>query len=403
MGIFGIFSRNSRLLDAAINAPLPADTFALASPWADNSHLKEVTYAHLHDLPTENAPITRTDAMSLAAVAKARNIIAGTIGRFPMVAMSGREPYAQNPAWTQQIEHNRPRSLTITWTVDHLLFYGRAFWVITDRYATGYPRQFAWVPEAEAEVSDTGALTAAWGQKVPPDAYIRFDAPNEGLLTFGRRVLRKALDTERAAENAAANPVPSIELHQTNGDDLSDEEIQNLLDGWRAARTSRGGGVGYTNPLIDVRTHGQAAEQLLIDAQNQAALGIARAMGLPAWAVDASVQGASMNYSNSASRGRELIDFGLMPYMAAIADRLSMDDVAPRGVWVKFETTDYLDPPLKEKVDALKVAIDAGIYTAEEARRIMQGIPLESTVKDGNQNQSDPATDSGRGTEQTQD
>lgn len=382
MALFGIFGKRSALLDAAVNSPLPGYSFAAASPWAD-SHLKEATFAHLHDLPAENLPLTRTEAMSLSAVAKARTVIAGTIGRFPLVVMSGREAYAYNLAWSEQIEPHRPRSATITWTVDSLLFYGRAFWVITDRYENGRPRRFVWVPEHEAEVSDSGQLTGAFGYEVQPDQYIRFDAPHEGLLNFGRRVLRKALDTERAAENAAANPVPSIELHQTGGDELTDEEIDNMLTGWRAARSSKGGGVGFTNPMIEVKTHGQAAEQLLIDAQNQAALGIARAMGVPAWVVDASVQGASMNYSNSASRGRELIDFGLMPYMAAIADRLSMDDVAPRGVWVKFETTDYLDPPMKEKMDALKVAIDAGIYTADDARKILQGVPLESKEDDG--------------------
>ncbi|MBF0809115.1 phage portal protein [Rothia nasimurium] len=370
---------------------MPTEVFSYASPWADSSTLKEAVITHLHDLPGEDAPINRATAMNLAAVSKARHLIASTIGRFPLVVMSGRETYEQAPGWATQIEAARPRSLTITWTVDHLIFYGRAFWVITDRYATGYPRRFAWVPEAEAEVSETGVLTAAWGHPVSPEAYIRFDAPHEGLLNFGRRILRKALDTERAAENAAANPVPSIELHQVSGDELTDDQVDQLLEGWRLARTAKGGGVAFTNPVVEARTHGQAAEQLLIDAQNQAALGIARAMGVPAWAVDANVAGFSMNYSNSASRGRELIDFGLMPYMAAIADRLSMDDVAARGVWVKFETSDYLDPPFREKVEALKVAIDAGIYSPDDARKIIQGIPLESKEEHGEDPRDSPA------------
>lgn len=400
MAIFGnIFKKQATLLEqAAAGAPFPA-ALAYASPWADSSTLKDVTFAHLHDLPLDNAPITRGSAMSLAAVAKARNVIAGTIGRFPLVVMAGREPYSYTPAWATQIEEHRPRSLTITWTVDHLIFYGRAYWVITDRSTDGRPRHFTWVPEEYAETNERGQLTAAWGVSISERDYIRFDAPNEGLLNYGKRIIRKALDTERAAENAAANPVPSIELHQTGGDDLTDEQIDELLAGWRTARTSRGGGVAFTNSVVEAKTHGQAAEQLLIDAQNQAALGIARAMGVPAWVVDAAVQGASMNYSNSASRGRELIDFGLMPYMAAITDRLSMDDVAARGVWVKFETTDYLDPPLPEKINALKTAIDARIYTPEEAKNILQGIPLESKEiltdgeEAGNQDSSSPGTD----------
>lgn len=390
MSFFGLFNRQASLLKAA-NTPLPSDFFSVASPWADSASLKEATFAHLHDLKPEDLPLDRSSAMSLAAVAKARSVIAGTIGRFPLVVMAGRETYDRTPAWASQIEPHRPRSATITWTVDSLLFYGRAFWVIAERYEHGRPRRFVWVPEAEAEVNERGQLISAFGHPVAPDQYIRFDAPHEGLLNFGKRILRKALDTERAAENAAANPVPSIELHQTGGDELTDEEIDALLEGWRTARTAKGGGVAFTNPVIEAKTHGQPAEQLLIDAQNQAALGIARAMGVPAWVVDASVQGASMNYSNSASRARELIDFGLMPYMVAITDRLSMDDVAPRGVWVKFETTDYLDPPMKEKLEALKIAIDSGIYSADEARKVLQGIPLESKEDDGEELSDSPA------------
>lgn len=383
MAIFGnFFRKQATLLEYAAAAPMPGG-YSYASPWADSSTLKEATFAHLHDLPTDQQPISRTSAMSLSAVAKARNVLAGTIGRFPLVVMSGTSTYANAPAWATQPEEHRPRSLTITWTVDHLIFYGRAYWVITDRYHDGRPRRFMWVPEEYATVNDYGQLTAAYDVPVAESDYIRFDAPNEGLLNYGKRVIRKALDTERAAENAAANPVPSIELHQTGGDDLTDEQIDDLLNGWRTARTAKGGGVAFTNSVVEAKTHGQAAEQLLIDAQNQAALGIARAMGVPAWVVDASVQGASMNYSNSASRGRELIDFGLMPYMAAITDRLSMDDVAARGVWVKFETTDYLDPPMPEKIAALKTAIEAGIYTAEEARNLLQGTPLESKESNG--------------------
>lgn len=383
MALFGMFSRQAQLLEAAAGSPLP--TSGYLSPWADSKTLREATFQHLYDVRADEAPAaSRAQAMSLAPVAKARAVIAGTIGRFPLVVMAGRDPYPYTPAWAGQIEETRPRSLTVTWTVDHLIFYGRAYWLITDRYENdGRPRRFTWVPEEYATTDDNGRLTEAWGVPIKESDYIRFDAPHEGFLNFGRRILKKALDTERAAENAAANPVPSIELHQTGGEDLTDEQIDALLTGWRQARTQAGGGVAYTNSVVEAKTHGQPAEQLLIDAQNQAALGVARAMGVPAWVVDANLEGSSLNYSNSSSRGRELIDFGLMPYMAAIADRLSMDDVAPRGVWVRFDTSDYLDPPFTEKIQGLKTAIEAGIYSPDEARKILQGIPLEDKENNG--------------------
>lgn len=356
-------------------APLPVTAPQVASPFSDNSHLHRVEARHLEVRP--QGPLDRASAMGLAPVAKARQVMTGTIARFPLTVMSGATPHSEPPAWAGQIEQNRPRFQTIAWTVDALIFYGRAFWLVDDRYSTGLPRYFRWVPEWEAETSEEGYLLAAFGRKVAPSDYIRIDAHHEGFLGFGSKVLRKGLATEQAAMNAAENPVPSIELHQTQGDDLTGEEVQDLISAWRIARTAAGGGVSFTNPSVEVRTHGIAAEQLLIDAQNQTALGVARALGIPAWAVDASVQGSSLSYSNSHTRARELIDFGLRPYMDAITARLSMDDVLARGVWVKFDTTEIIAPPMAERMEAYRLAIEAGIYTAQECRALEEGTPLE--------------------------
>ncbi|MBF0808516.1 phage portal protein [Rothia nasimurium] len=357
-------------------APLPVQAPAIASPFSDSSVLAGIHAEHLR-IARENAPIDRAAAMSLAPVAKARNIMAGTIARFPLAILAGNSPYADAPAWATQIERYRPSYQTMVWTVDALIFYGRAFWLVTDRYASGTPRYFQWVPEWKASVTDEGLLTEAFGKKVNPQDYIRIDAHHEGFLSFGSRLLRKSLATERAAENAAENPVPSIELHQLDGDDLTTEERQALIQEWRNARTSAGGGVAFTNAALEVRTHGIAAENLLIDAQNQAAVAVARALGVPAWAVDANVTGTSLSYSNSHTRARELIDFGLRPYMDAITARLSMDDVLAHGVWCKFDTREIIQPPFKERMEAYKVAIEAGLYTAEDCRALEEGTPLE--------------------------
>lgn len=409
-GLGGI-SRAAAISNATI------DAYPAASPWSDNSTLKSVLFEHLYDMPGEAAPISRAAAMGLSTVAKARNTIAGRIGSFPLVVMQGKDVKGEQPLWAQQPEKYRTRSQTILWTVDSLIFYGRAFWLITERYADGFPKQFVWCPEDKATVDGNGFLTAAFGYEVPADSYIRFDAHHEGVLHFAKATLRKAMDTERAAANAAANPVPSIELHQVEGDDLSDKEIKDLLDSWRAARTARGGGVGYTNSAIEARTHGQAPEQLLIEGQNQAAIDLARAMGVPAWAVDASIAGSSMNYSNSAARAQELVDFGLQPYMNAITDRLSVDSILPRGTWVKFEISEFTAPPLKERLEAATLAINAGIWSKEEARNYISGIPLESKgnnepEQEGEGNSSDhgdsgnssrPERDSSGRTEQAND
>lgn len=379
MALMDIFSsRRSGAINAAITGlpPLPVPAPQIASPFSDNSHLGQLHAEHLIEA-YKSLPPDRASAMSLSPVSKGRSIIAGTVARFPLVAMQGAQKHPQPPAWVTQIEPGRSRYQTIVWTVDALIFYGRAYWLIEERYSTGYPMRFRWVPEWEASADDNGYLTEAFGRKIAPSDYIRIDAHHEGFLRFGARILRKALSIEQAAENAARNPVPSIELHQVDGDDLTQEEIDQLVNAWRTARNSPNGATAYTNKAVEVRTHGLAAENLLIDAQNQSALAVARALGIPAWAVDASLESQSMSYSNSHSRARELIDFGLRPYMDAITSRLSMDDVLPAGSWVDLETNEIISPPMKERMEAYKVAIEAGIYTPEECRALDGGIPME--------------------------
>jgi hypothetical protein len=352
----------------------------IASPWATSSlapfEPDPVTAAWL-----SGTSVDRSVAMSVAAVAKGRHLIATTIGRFPIVGMRGAAPLAaaDQPPFLRQPEAGRSRFVTILWTVDALVFYGRAFWRITERYAdTGRPARFEWVPEWSAETDVTGNLVSAFGEPVGPNDSIRIDGPHEGILNFASERIREAVAIDAAASKASDNPVPSIELHQTGGDPLTDEQIAGMVGAWQRAR--RVSGVGYTNQSVELIPHGQAPEQLLIDGRNAVALNIARAMGIPAWAIDANTQGSSLTYSNIPDRSRELIDYGLTPYMAAIEGRLSLDDVLPAGQWCRFDTTDMLRGDFKARMDGYAIAIEAGVYTAEECRRMETGTALEEST-----------------------
>lgn len=381
MAIFEMFRRNSPLASAALSGSLPP----LASPFSDYDSTPLISAKLDHLIPPwANGRIDRAAAMTLPAVAKGRNLVCGTISRCPLIAMNGTERVDAAPAWCSQPEPERPRSQTINWTLDALLFYGRAFWLVRDRYATGYPRYFRFLPEADIETDEYGRLVTAYGQPVKEGDYIRFDSPNDALLISGARHIRAALALEQAAARAALNPVPSVELHQTKGADLTQEEIDALVDAWAKARNGSNGGVAYTSQGIEVNTHGQPAEQLMIEARAAVNVDTARALGLPAWALDAPIAGASMTYSNSWSRARELIDFGLSPYMAAITDRLSMDDVLSAGRWAMFDTTALTRPAFKERMDGYAAAIAAGIYSAEECKLLEQGVPLENNKKEEN-------------------
>jgi phage portal protein BeeE len=371
---------------AAAGSPLPVPTQpydGAVSAYAPEGALEHLTLEEMFgSADADFMTVDRDRAMSLGAVAKGRHLIAGQIATFPLVHMVGNKRAAEQSLLCRQPEAGRPLHTSLTWWVDSLIFYGRAWLVVTERYADttngNRPRRLRWVPEWDATVDARGRLVAARGYgEVAQRDVVRIDGPHEGLLNYGAGLIREAVSFDIAAANAAENPVPSINLHQVAGEPLNREQIKELLATWRAARRKRGGGVGFTNASIEAEAMGQPVEQLLIEGRNIAALNLARAMGLPAWAVDASVQGTSLNYSNAPSRSRELIDYALKPYMAAIEGRLSLDDVLPSGHWCRFDTSALLQGNFGERMTAYKAAIDAGIYTAEECRALEAGYVLE--------------------------
>lgn len=372
MGFFDLFFKADAITaQADLNAAY-IDSLPLESPWADNSHLETLTLANLYGITPDNLPVNRTSAMSIASVAKGRNLICTSIARMPLQAVRSGSPVADQPTLLKQLEVGVPNFITLSWTVDSMLFHGRAFWLITEKTFDGRPAHIRFIPESQVETKD-GLLVKAFGKSVSPTDYIRLDSNNEGFLNYGAGVIREAQEIELAAREAGASPVPSIVLKQKEGSDLSSETIKEMLAGWTAARRKRGGSVGYANKAIDVESMGQHSENLLIDARNVASLQVARALSLPAWAVDASVAGASLNYSNVSSRNRETID-ALTAYMVSIEQTLSL--YLPSGTEVKFDTTEMLKADTKDRYDAYAVAISAGVLTVNEARSYENLEPL---------------------------
>ncbi|HXG71275.1 MAG TPA: phage portal protein [Gemmatimonadaceae bacterium] len=300
--------------------------------------------------------IGRAEAIQLPTVAKARAAVAPTIGRLPLVAYRKATRVVQQPALLDQPEASVPLSTTLTWTIDDLIFYPFAWWLITERDANRWPVRVRRVPRSEANWDEkTGALFDAFGKPVNPADVIRFDSWHGGLLREGRKTLRRAVAIEHAASLAEDNPIPSLELHNIGEDVRDPKEINKIIDAWINARRVRG--VGFTNKAIETKAHGLVPEQLLIAGRQRADIAIVRAMNVPAWVVDATVAGQSMNYTNRQSRNAELIDGALSPYMSVIADRLSMNDVCPRGWRVKFDTDELIRPDLKTRFETYAIGV----------------------------------------------
>lgn len=356
------------LLGSAVAAPFDPDEYersSIASPWSNPDLLSHLTLAELWpDAATDETWITRKEAESVPAVQAAVHRIAGTLSRLPILATTaGGAPWgtpgSQQLALLEQPDPTEARATTFRKTLTDMVFDGGAYWAVTNSYATGSKddapqRPWSVVHVPIGQVTDGGGVDEgyqAWvmrhkgvrlalrpGTK-PEDNrpwLIYFDGPGPGLCNRPR-VVRAAINLERAFGHAADNPVPSIDLHQTTDDKLTPDEIQNLIQTWKAAR--RRGGVGYTNKAVEAKVLGLDQSQLLIDGRNQQAVEVARMVGIPAASIDAGIPGTSLTYANLTDRLHDLVNFGLQNYAIGITDRLSMVDILPRGVKSAYDYT----------------------------------------------------------------
>jgi HK97 family phage portal protein len=324
---------------------------------------------------------SRHDAMTVPAVARARNLIAGTIASMPIdqfVLDQATQELRQVPPypWVEQPQVDIPRMTTLAYTVDSLWFYGRGYWMVTEVYAEdGRPRRFRWVDPLDVTFDvdlDTGLVTRYYFRlsatpRSGVGSLIVFTSIDEGLLVRAGQTIRTCIELEKAALDFARNPAPSITLKNT-GMDLPSDQVQSLLDRWRESRRSTGGAVAYLSAALEMDSVGFSPKDLaMVEAREFQVAEIARATGLPGVLLGASMSG--MTYQNVQAERRGLVDLALQPYMSAIEQRLSMDDVTPRGTSLMFQPNDFLRATPIEEAQLLSVLLDREVITSDEARR----------------------------------
>jgi len=323
--------------------------------WTDNSHLYDVVLA---DLGIAGAgPLTRAAAMRVPAMARARNLTAGTIAALPLQVMRGDTATPDQPYWCYgtdgqlgDLGPERRRKWQVTpqaplhrmlWTIDDLLFHGESLWLVTARLATRYPSRMVRVPFDQWQV-DEGQIVDSDMDPFPADDLVWIPGPNEGVLTFGAGTVAMAYDLERNAADVACRPL-RIEAHQTSAAELTPDERAAIVSEIRAAMAANDG-VLFTNSAMELVEHRVDSDALQLGARNASALDVARLANMPAMMLDATAQGASLEYQTMAGRNQQWLDYGLALYMDAVEARLSMDDVVPAGNRVVFDTTDWTAP-----------------------------------------------------------
>lgn len=326
-------------------------------------------------LPITMTAVGRDEAMTVPSVARCRNLLSGTIATFPLelYRRSTGEKLGK-PLWLEQPSVSQPLAATIAWTVDSLLFYGVAYWKVTELYADdGRPARFEWVAPGRVSFttdSHSNFITQYQidGSPAPMSglgSLVTFQGLDEGVLQRGARTLRSAIDLETAARVATATPMPSGVL-KNNGADLSQEEVQSILAAWKSARERRS--TAYLTSTLEYQpTAFSPRDMMFVDAIQQMSTQIARMMNVPAYYISAD-QNTSMTYANVQDERRQFVSLSLAPYIHAIESRLSMDDITARGNIVKFNVEDaFLAVDALERLAVIEKMLALGLITVEDA------------------------------------
>ena len=336
--------------------------------------------------------LDRNYAMQVPTVARCRNLIAGVVSYLPLKLYkksNGEE--LGNPLWLEQPDYRQPRSVTISWTVDSLLFYGIAYWRCTELFADDLrPSRFEWVANNRVTFTTNKFGTEVEeyfvdGVRAPMTgigSLITFQGLTQGVLTTAARTIQSALDAEKAAAVAAQTPMPTGYIKNT-GADLPEAQVSGLLAQWKQSRQNRS--TAYLTSTLSYETTGFSPKEMAYtDSIQFSATQIARAMNVPAHMISADMgTGSSMTYQNLLESRKEFVAYSLQPFICAIEDRLSMDDITPRGHVVKFAIEEsFLRADTMKRLEALEKMINLGLIDVEEAKEMEQMTPNGRETKD---------------------
>ena len=334
-------------------------------------------------MPFQNAYIGRTEAMSVPALMRCRNLLAGTIGAIPLeLYKKSTNEELGSPAWLEQPSYSQPRSVTIAWTVDSLLLYGQAFWKVVEVYQEdGRPSRFEWIANNRVTITLDSTNTfvrsyAVDGTTLPMDglgSLVTFQSLSDGTLNTGVSTIRAAIDVQKAAAIAAATPMATGYIKNT-GADLDPKEVSGLLAAWRTARNNRS--TAYLTSTLEYTPVSFSPKDMMYgEAIFNLATEIARLCNVPAYYVSAD-QNNSMTYANVQDERKQFLTLSLQPFITAIEDRLSMDDITARGNIVKFDIDkNFLRTDPLQELAVIEKLLTLNLITPEQAMEMTDLTP----------------------------
>jgi hypothetical protein len=281
--------------------------------------------------------------------------------------------YIAPRSWLRRPDPTVPYQFLMSWTLDDLMMFGRAFWYISSRTADGYPATFTRLPAGS--ITTTDMVGPVWfapskevyfnGGMLDPANLVQFLSPAQGMIYSAPGAIETALKLEAARNRNASSSIPAGVLKQTGGEPLSAQELADLASAFNAARSTNQT-AALNEYLTYTETNSTPDKMLLIEASQYQALEMSRLANVPPYLVG--VATGAYSYQSSQQARADLYLFGVKLYADAIASALSMDNVLPRGTYVEFDAKEYLEENfMADRMDDEEVVVREN--TQEELAR----------------------------------
>jgi phage portal protein BeeE len=297
----------------------------------------------------------RNRAISVPTINRARDLMASVIGSMPLKMYNEmwngddmEKVYIAPRSWLRRPDPTVPYQFLMSWTLDDLMMFGRAFWYISSRTADGYPATFTRLPAGS--ITTTDMVGPVWfapskevyfnGGMLDPANLVQFLSPAQGMIYSAPGAIETALKLEAARNRNASSSIPAGVLKQTGGEPLSAQELADLASAFNAARSTNQT-AALNEYLTYTETNSTPDKMLLIEASQYQALEMSRLANVPPYLVG--VATGAYSYQSSQQARADLYLFGVKLYADAIAGALSMDNVLPRGTYVEFDSKEYLE------------------------------------------------------------
>jgi phage portal protein BeeE len=299
----------------------------------------------------------RNRAMSLATVSRSRDLLASVIACMPLQmynevyndATGEMEQVNIAPrSWLRQPDPTVTYGFLMAWTLDDLLFYGRAFWYISSRTTDGFPASFTRIPAGSVTTPDQNEGPVFFGisndiyfagNQIPTNDVVQFLSPIQGIIYSSAQTIETSLKVEDSRYNMARTSLPSGILKQIGGEPLSATELADIGAAFNQARlTSQ---TAVLNEFLTYEPSNATPDKMMmIESSQNSSLHLANLCGVPPYLVG--IATGSYAYTSSEQSRADLYIFGVKPYAECIASTLSQNNVLPRGTYCKFNAKNFL-------------------------------------------------------------